>query len=94
MNRLEVLLTQFDGLVVFLPASSDEVFQLIRRKELPGFPSSQDPHAPETFEGCQTALCNAAFLLGYAYLEAFLADIVKQSLPSPAFDAARVPPWP
>lgn len=78
VSRLDVVLAQFDGLVVLLAAAHGEVFELIRANELTWFPHTQNPQAAETAETYQTAVCNGAFLLGYSYLEAFLADIVRQ----------------
>lgn len=79
MNRLNAFQSQLDGLVVFLAAARSEVFELIHSNELTWFPHTQDPRAAETLEAYQTAVSNSAFLLGYAYLEAFLADIVRQA---------------
>ena len=78
MTRLDVFLSQLDGLVVFLAAAREEVFDLIHKHELTWFPMSQDPHVPETAMAYKNAISNAAFLLGYAYLESFLADIARQ----------------
>jgi hypothetical protein len=77
VNRLEVFISQLDGLVVFLSAAHAEVFQTIKQNELTWFPESQNPKLPETFESYRVTVSNAAFLLGYAYFEAFLADLAR-----------------
>src|ERR1039458_8602174 len=78
MTRLDVFLSQLDGLVVFLAAAHEEVFDIIHMHELTWFPMSQDPRIPETATAYKIAVSNAAFLLGYAYLESFLADVARQ----------------
>jgi hypothetical protein len=78
MSRLDILLSQLDGLVVFLAAAHEEVFDLIHMHELTWFPMSQDPRVPATAAAYRNAISNAAFLLGYAYLEPFLADVARQ----------------
>ncbi|MCL4692866.1 MAG: hypothetical protein KJ060_10200 [Candidatus Hydrogenedentes bacterium] len=77
MDRLQQLVCQLDGLVVLLAASHEEVFATIKSHEEIWFPSSQDPSLPDTFDAYRYTLSNAAFLLGYAYFEAFLADIAR-----------------
>ncbi|MBL8241598.1 MAG: hypothetical protein JNM66_29505 [Bryobacterales bacterium] len=77
-TSLDVFLKRLDGLVVFLAAAHEEVFELIHDKELTWFPMSQNPVAPETAKAYRHSISNAAFLLGYAYLETFLADIARQ----------------
>jgi hypothetical protein len=78
MTRLDIFLSQLDGLVVFLAAAHEEVFDLIHMQELTWFPMSQDPRIPATATAYKIAVSNAAFLLGYAYLESFLADVARQ----------------
>ena len=78
MKRCDIFISQLDGLVVFLAAAHKEVFQTIKQYELTWFPESQDPRLPATFESYQVAVCNGAFLLGYGYFEAFLADLAKE----------------
>lgn len=48
MTRFEIFLPQLDGLVVFLAAAREEVFDLIHTHELTWFPMSQDPRLPAT----------------------------------------------
>jgi len=77
MNRQEAFGAQLDSLVVFLTAAHDEVFQVIERQSGAWFPESQDPRLPDTFESYRVTVSNAAFLLGYAYFESFLADLAR-----------------
>lgn len=76
-TRYEAFVAQLDSLVIFLAAAHDEVFQTIRRNTQAWFPESQDAQLPETFESYRATVCNAAFLLGYAYFESFLADLAR-----------------
>ena len=77
MNRLDGFISQLDGLVVFLAASHQEVFQTIREHKLTWFPESQNPRLLKTFKSYGATVNNAAFLLGYAHFEAFLADLAR-----------------
>lgn len=77
MSRLNILISQLDGLVVLLAAGHEEVFNVIRANETLWFPESQDPLLPKTVELYKASICHAAFLLGYAHFESFLADLAK-----------------
>ncbi len=77
MNRLEAFISQLDGLVIFLAAAHEEVFRMIKQHELAWFSDNQDPNLPDTLESYREMIGNAAFLLGYAYFEAFLADLAR-----------------
>jgi hypothetical protein len=77
MNRLEAFISQLDGLVVFLAAGHEEVFRTIQQHESAWFPESQNPTLPDTFDSYRVTISNAAFLLGYAYFETFLADLAR-----------------
>jgi len=77
-NRLELLISQLDGLVVFMAAGHEEIFETIRQNKATWFPSTQDPNLPDTFDAYRVSINNAAFLLGYAHFEAFLADLARE----------------
>ncbi len=77
MNRLEAFISQLDGLVVFLAAAYEEVFRTIQQHESAWFPESQNPTLPDTFDSYRVTISKAAFLLGYAYFETFLADLAR-----------------
>lgn len=77
MRLLQKFVSQLDGLVVLMAAGHEEVFQVIRENQAGWFPESQNPHLPETVEAYKKALNHAAFLLGYAYFEAFLGDVMR-----------------
>jgi hypothetical protein len=76
-NRLEIFIAQLDCLVVFLAAGHEEVFESIRKNKSTWFPSTQDPNLPDTFDAYRVSINHAAFLLGYAHFEAFLADMAR-----------------
>ncbi len=71
------VIRQFDTLVPFLAVSHEEVFEIIRRHEADWFPPSEGQPLPDTYQMYQVQVSHAAFLLGYSYFEAFLADVVK-----------------
>lgn len=77
MTRLNALIAQLDGLVVLLAAGHEEVFDVLRANENLWFPESQNPLLPKTVEGYKASICHAAFLLGYAHFESFLADLAR-----------------
>lgn len=77
LKRLEVFISQLDGLVVFLAAGHEEVFKIIRERESAWFPLNQGSKVPDTFAAYRASINNGAFVLGYAHFEAFLADLVR-----------------
>ena len=79
-NLQDRVIRQFDTLVPFLAVSHEEVFDIIRQNEAVWFPSGESASLPETYRMYQFQVSHAAFLLGYSYFEAFLADLAKQVL--------------
>ncbi len=71
------LITQLDGLVVLLAAPRREVFDFLKEHEADWLAALPEAEITEVFEDYQIQLVHAAFLLGYAYFEAFLADLAK-----------------
>ena len=78
MNRLETFLAQLDSLVVFMAAAHEEIFETIKAHTSTWFVEAQSPKLPEAFEAYRVTVSNAAFLLGYAYFESFLADLARE----------------
>ena len=79
---LDRLISQLDTLVPFLGLAHDEIFQVIHDKNRDWFSSSQREALPETFTAYQGQVAVSAFLLGYSYFEAFIADLAKAILVS------------
>jgi len=77
-NLLTRVISQFDTLIPFLAISDEEVFNLIKKDKTIWFHEDQESAFPDSYAIYQTQITHSAFLLGYSYLEAFLADLVRQ----------------
>ncbi len=77
-NLLKRLIFQLDSLIPFLELSSEDVFNLIQPEHRKwSIPKSEDT-LPDSYEVYQKQVAHAAFLLGYSYSEAFVADLARQ----------------
>jgi hypothetical protein len=77
-NLLNRVIRQFDTLIPFLTISHEEVFELIKKEKGIWFPGDQESAFPDSYIIYRTQIAHSAFLLGYSYFEAFLADLVRQ----------------
>lgn len=81
VSNLEKRLSeQLDGLVVFMAASHEAVFDLIRTHESDWLDALGADDAVTIFEQYHKNVIHGAFLLGFAYFEAFLADLARAVL--------------
>ncbi len=78
MNLLERTIVHFDTLVVFLALERDEIFSLLAQHERDWMPDPEGPYLPGDVEHYRLQVCHAALLLGYSYMEAFLADLCRE----------------
>ncbi|HUT09588.1 MAG TPA: hypothetical protein VMY42_03760 [Thermoguttaceae bacterium] len=74
----ERIIRQLDTLVPFLGLAHEEVFDLIRQEHEHWFSTEQEKALPSTFDSYRNQVSQSAFLLGYSYFEAFLADLVRE----------------
>jgi hypothetical protein len=74
------VIRQFDTLVPFLALAREEGFELIRRDCEAWFRPEQLEAVPDTYREYRCQIAHAAFLLGYSYVEAYLADVVRSIL--------------
>ncbi len=74
---LERLISQLDTLVSFLGIARDDVFRLLQREKVVWFGVNERRALPSAYETYRTHITHSAFLLGYSYFEAFLADLVR-----------------
>ena len=74
------LTQQLDGLVVFLAAAHEPVFELIRKHQEDWLDDGDDQQALRAYEDYGCNVVHGAFLLGYSYFEAFLADVAREVL--------------
>jgi hypothetical protein len=75
---LDRLIGQLDTLIPFLAISRPEVFHLLQKEGCVWFDQDQQNSFPRTYQVYQKQVCHSAFLLGFSYFEAFLADLVRQ----------------
>jgi len=69
---------QLDTLIPFLAISRADVFRLLQTEGHVWSDRDQQDSLPKTYKVYQKQVCHSAFLLGYSYFEAFLADLVRQ----------------
>ena len=69
---------QLDTLIPFLAISRADVFHLLQNQGHVWFDQHQQGAFPRTYQVYQNQVCHSAFLLGFSYFEAFLADLVRQ----------------
>jgi len=78
VNLYERLIGQLDTLVPFLALAHEQVFEVVLQ-EYSHWVSADDQEAiPDTYAVFENQISQAAFLLGYSYFEAFLADLIRQ----------------
>lgn len=77
MTLLERFIDQLDGLVVFLTAHHEEVFNLIGEHQAEWLDAMPESEAIQALASYQRHVAHGAFLLGYAYFEAYLADLAR-----------------
>jgi hypothetical protein len=74
----ERLIKQIDGLVAFLALGHEEVFDVVREHYAEWVEEPQRETMPDSFGLFRAQVSNSAFLLGYSFFEAFLADVIRQ----------------
>jgi hypothetical protein len=72
------LVAQLDTLVPFLALAHGEVFDLIRHDHGVWLSRKAERSLPESYLIYRRQVTHGAFLLGYSYSEAFLADLVRE----------------
>lgn len=73
------LIIQLDSLVPFLALGHKEVYAVLQKNYSEWCAEDKQESLPERFESYQTQVAHAAFLLGFSYIEAFLADVTKEA---------------
>jgi len=76
---LDRLIIQLDSLVPFLALGHKEVYGVLQQNYSEWYTEDKQESLPDRFESYQTQVAHAAFLLGFSYIEAFLADITKEA---------------
>ena len=77
-NLLDRLIAQLDALVPFLALAHRKVFNLIKRDHEVWFSPEAERSLPDSYSIYRRQVTHGAFLLGYSYSEAFLANLVRQ----------------
>ncbi len=79
MNLLERLFSQLNTLVAFLALSREEAFAIIQEHHAQWFEEGDQEAIPDSYSVYRTQVAHAAFVLGYSYAEAFLADLIREA---------------
>jgi len=74
---IDRLISQLNALVAFLALSRPEFFAIIKQHHAQWFAPEDEGALPESETIYQTQVAHAAFVLGYSYAEAFLADLIR-----------------
>lgn len=77
-DLLNRLVKQLDTLVPFLALTHAPVYRLVQSHETKWFTAEQRAAIPHSLGVFETQITHGAFLLGYSYSEAFLADLMRQ----------------
>ena len=77
---IENFILQLDTLVPFLGLAHEEIFSKIHNENQEWFTEQQRKSLPDTFTAYKNQVSVSAFLLGYSYFEAFVADLAKKIL--------------
>lgn len=81
---LDRLINQLDALILFLETSQEEVFDFMRKERYNWVEryiwvkENQQNSFPDSYDIFSSQIALSAFLLGYSYSEAFLADLIKE----------------
>ena len=70
------LIGQFDSLIPFLGLTHEEIFLTLQENYIDWFSNKQQLTLPDTFNQYSIQVSHAGFLLGYSYVEAFIADLI------------------
>lgn len=76
-NLTERLTGQLDSLVPFLELSRDQVFSLVQAEYEGWVSRERQTTLPANADIHRTQVSHAAFLLGFSYFEAFVADTIR-----------------
>lgn len=70
--------SQLDALVPFLSIAHSEVFDLVSGEYESWCNGGEHVPFPDTFEAFTSQIAHSAFVLGYSYFDAFLADLMRE----------------
>jgi len=77
---IDRFISQLDTLVPFLALGHKDIFTKIHDENQEWFTEQQRKTLPETYSAYTNQVSVSAFLLGYSYFEAFIADLAKKIL--------------
>lgn len=77
---IDRFISQLDTLVPFLALAHKDIFSTIHDENKEWFTEQQRKTLPETYSAYKNQVSVSAFLLGYSYFEAFIADLAKRIL--------------
>lgn len=77
-NLLDRVISQLNTLVPYLSLAHQEVFDLVESKYDNWCQTPEETPLPNTFEAFTTQIAHSAFVLGFSYADAFLADLIRE----------------
>ena len=78
-EHLNRLTSNLDSLVPFLALGHKEIYAVLRQNYPEWYEQDKQDSLPARLDSYQTQVAHAAFLLGFSYVEVFLADITKEA---------------
>ncbi|MCK5116882.1 MAG: hypothetical protein KAR44_09800 [Candidatus Aegiribacteria sp.] len=75
---MDRVISQLDMLVPYLSLAHERVFELVESEYDNWCPTPRRTPMPDTFDAFKTQIAHAAFVLGFSYADAFLADLIKE----------------
>ncbi len=76
-NLLDRVISQLDMLVPYLSLAHERVFELVESEYDNWCPNPLRTPMPDTFEAYKVQIAHAAFVLGFSYADAFIADLIR-----------------
>ncbi len=77
-NLLHRIISQLDTLVPYLSLAHQEVYELVETEYDKWCPTPEETPLPSNFYAFSTQIAHAAFVLGFSYADAFLADLLRE----------------
>ena len=77
-NLLDRVISQLDTLVPYLSLAHREVFDLVESQYDNWCQTPEQTPLPNTFDAFTVQIAHSAFVLGFSYADAFLADLIRE----------------
>ncbi len=77
-SLLDRVISQLDTLVPYLSLAHQEVFDLVESQYDNWCQTPEETPLPNTFDAFTVQIAHSAFVLGFSYADAFLADLIRE----------------